>query len=169
MGSRSPAAQSPLTEYFQRLVAHLRWADQRVLTSLRGAHVPSGRPLELYAHVLGAEHVWLARLRGDRPVHPVWPALTLDECAALAEETHEGLAAFVTALPASDFAREVAYTNSAGRSFRSRIDDILTQLLTHGCYHRGQIALLVRDAGGEPQPTDYIAFVRGAPAATRQV
>jgi uncharacterized damage-inducible protein DinB len=37
----------------------------------------------------------------------------------------------------------------------------------HGSYHRGQITMLVRDAGAEPQPTDYIAFVRGAPAATR--
>jgi len=38
----------------------------------------------------------------------------------------------------------------------------------HGCYHRGQVAMLIRDGGGTPAPTDYIAFVRGAPAATRQ-
>ena len=41
------------------------------------------------------------------------------------------------------------------------------QLLLHGAYHRGQIALLLREGGAEPAPTDYIAFVRGAPAATR--
>jgi uncharacterized damage-inducible protein DinB len=37
----------------------------------------------------------------------------------------------------------------------------------HGSYHRGQIALLVRAGGSTPAPTDYIAFIRGAPAATR--
>ena len=36
----------------------------------------------------------------------------------------------------------------------------------HGSYHRGQVTMLVRDAGAEPQPTDYNRFVRGVPAAT---
>lgn len=157
-----------MTEYVQQLVAHLRWADREVARSLRRAQAPPGRALELYAHVLGAEHVWLARLRGERPAYPVWPTLTLDECGALADDTHTRLAEFVSSLSPSDLEREVPYTNSAGMSFRSRIDDVLTQVVMHGCYHRGQIALLVRDAGAEPQPTDYIGFVRGAPAATRQ-
>lgn len=157
-----------MNEYFQRLIGHLRWADEGALGSLRTAKAPPAKALEIYAHVLGAEHVWLARLRQERPLHPVWPALTLDECAALADETHRGLVDFVSSLSTADLAREIAYTNSAGASFRSQIDDVLTQVVTHGCYHRGQVALLVREAGDEPRPTDYIAFVRGAPAATRQ-
>ena len=64
--------------------------------------------------------------------------------------------------------RVVPYTNSAGLSFESSLEDMLMQALLHGCYHRGQIALLVRGAGAEPAPTDYIAFVRGVPAATRR-
>lgn len=157
-----------MIEYFQRLIEHLRWADERVLASLRRAGAVPPKALEIYAHVLGAEHVWLARLRGEQPRHAVWPALTLDECAALARDTHRGLVEFVSSLALSDLAREIAYTNSAGAAFRSRIDDVLTQVVTHGGYHRGQIALLVRGSGAEPQPTDYIAFVRGVPAATRQ-
>jgi uncharacterized damage-inducible protein DinB len=39
--------------------------------------------------------------------------------------------------------------------------------MLHGAYHRGQIALLIRQAGAVPAPTDYVAFVRGAPTATR--
>jgi uncharacterized damage-inducible protein DinB len=169
VSSRRERAQAiVMTEYFQRLVAHLRWADREVARSLRRAQAPPARALELYAHVLGAEHVWLARLRGERPAYPVWPTLTLDECGALADDTHKRLAEFVSSLSPSDLERAVPYTNSAGTSFRSRIDDVLTQVVMHGCYHRGQIALLVRDAGEEPQPTDYIGFVRGVPAATRQ-
>ena len=30
-----------------------------------------------------------------------------------------------------------------------------------------QIALLIRQAGAVPAPTDYVAFVRGAPTATQ--
>lgn len=155
-------------DYLQRLIAHLQWADDRVLTSLRKAAAPPARTLELYAHILGAEHVWLARLREEPATVVVWPTLTLDECETLAGQTHEGLARAVSALSTADLEREVAYVNSAGAPFRSRIDDILTQIATHGVYHRAQIAMLLRDAGTEPEPTDYIAFVRGVPAATRR-
>jgi uncharacterized damage-inducible protein DinB len=30
----------------------------------------------------------------------------------------------------------------------------------HGVYHRGQVALLVRQGGGTASPTDYIIFTR---------
>jgi uncharacterized damage-inducible protein DinB len=48
------------------------------------------------------------------------------------------------------------------------VDDILLHVALHGSYHRGQVALLVREAANKPAPTDYIGFVRGVPAATRQ-
>lgn len=35
----------------------------------------------------------------------------------------------------------------------------------HGQYHRGKVNLLLRQADRTPAPTDYIAFVRGVPAA----
>jgi uncharacterized damage-inducible protein DinB len=47
------------------------------------------------------------------------------------------------------------------------VGDMLLHVALHGAYHRGQIALLVRAGGSTPSPTDYIAFIRGAPAATR--
>ena len=37
----------------------------------------------------------------------------------------------------------------------------------HGMYHRGMTSVLTRRGGGTPAPTDYIAYVRGAPTATR--
>jgi uncharacterized damage-inducible protein DinB len=118
--------------------------------------------------VLGAEHVWLARLEQIPTAHPVWPTLDLAACARVAAENHLGYSHYLDGLDPGDVGREVAYTNSAGLSFKSSIDDILLHVALHGCYHRGQVALLLRQAGAEPAPTDYIAFVRGAPAATRR-
>jgi uncharacterized damage-inducible protein DinB len=79
------------------------------------------------------------------------------------------LARYVDELEEADLTREIDYTNTAGRAFRSRVDDILTHVALHGSYHRGQLAMLARQGGGEPASTDYIAFVRGAPAATTTV
>jgi uncharacterized damage-inducible protein DinB len=151
--------------HLSRLVAHLGWADNLVLESLR-PDADAGA-LELFGHILGAEAVWLSRVKGEKPDVPVWPSIGLDECAALAERTREEIAAFVARLTPADLARPVSYVNSAGRQFTSTVEDILLHICLHGAYHRGQIARALRQAGQKPNPTDYIAYIRGAPAATR--
>jgi uncharacterized damage-inducible protein DinB len=155
-------------QHLVRLVAHLEWADDRVLAALRSATAPDPACLELLAHILAAEHVWLARLKGESPRHPVWPALSLEECAGLVRANQHQLTAYVSSLTPEDLPRGVTYRNSAGQQFTSRVEDILLHVCLHGAYHRGQVAWALRRAGGVPMPTDYIAFVRGVPAATRQ-
>jgi uncharacterized damage-inducible protein DinB len=144
------------------------WADQRVLEALRAATVQSTRALEIYAHVLGAEHVWLSRIRQNPPEYAVWPRLSIDQCANLAAELHEQFRILIDALDENNVLQNVHYRNSAGDEFDSSVADILLQVALHGTYHRGQVALIMRDAGAEPSPTDYIALARGAPAATRR-
>lgn len=151
----------------EKLAAHLEWADARALAALRNAVPPNDRALEIFAHVLGAEQVWLSRVAGRPPAVAVWPKLTLDECARLAAGNAAELRALAGRSSEESLRRTVAYRNSAGDPFESTVEDMLLQLLLHGSYHRGQVAMLLRDGGAEPSATDYIAFVRGAPAATR--
>ena len=143
----------------------MAWADARVLESLRQPNVPA-RALELYAHILGAEHVWLARLEERQSALPVWPSLTLEQCETVARDNARGFRAYVNRLTSEDLQRTVHYRNSAGLEFDSGLEEILLHVALHGSYHRGQVTLLVRGAGAEPAPSDYIAFVRGVPAAT---
>ena len=154
-----------MTDPYDRMLAHLRWADREVAGALRRA--PHAAGLELLAHIVGAEETWLARLERRTPRVPVWPHLTLDDTTALAEAVHAGLAEWLERADDAALDEEIAYTNSAGREFVTRASDMLLQLLLHGCYHRGQIAMLIRQGGSAPAPTDYIAWVRGVPAATR--
>lgn len=152
---------------FVRLYDHLCWADRKVLESLRSAQNLPSKALELYAHVLGSEHVWLSRIHGTPPAMAVWPSLTLDQCEKIAGDNCQSFATIVGALTPDAVAREISYRNSAGASFTSTLEDILTHVALHGSYHRGQIAASLRAAGETPTPTDYIAFARGSPAATR--
>ena len=152
--------------HIRSLIDHMAWADEKVLESLRDPAVPQ-RAVDLYAHVLGVEHRWLTRLEQRTPAVAVWPALTLDECEQLARENREALRAYVERLTSTALRATIHYRNSAGDEFDGAVEDILLHVAMHGSYHRGQVALLVRDAGAEPQPTDFIAFMRGAPAATR--
>ena len=152
----------------RRLFAHLEWADRRTLEALRRAEVPPPRAIELLAHVLGSEHNWLSRIEQRPPSAPVWPTPTVDDCERLMHETHADWERFLAACTDADLERMVHYANSAGAEFDSRISDILLHVCLHGANHRGQVSALLRAAGAEPLPGDYIAFVRGAPAATRQ-
>src|SRR5690242_6766088 len=112
-------------EHLVRLVEHMGWADVRVLEALRSADSDDGRLLEIYGHLLGAEHVWSARLEGTPTEIPVWPTLTLAECARLAAENLERYRRFVAVLDPADRDADVSYTNSAGQTFTTGVQDIL--------------------------------------------
>ncbi len=158
------AATAP-DRQLSKLLDHLAWADKRVLDSLRAMSHPDARALDLYAHVLGTEHIWLSRITERPPREKVWPQLSLAAAGELAAENAAALRALLASLTPEQLQRKVAYSNSAGHAFESTVEDMILQVVLHGCYHRGQVAMVVRGAGAEPSPTDYIAFVRGAPAA----
>jgi uncharacterized damage-inducible protein DinB len=151
--------------HLRKLIDHLKWADAAALEALRTSPGSDARALTIYAHVLGAEAVWLSRLAGRPSDVAVWPVLSLEQAAALADRNAAELDAFLSSLAPGDLDREIDYRTTDGRAFRSRIEDILLHVALHGSYHRGQVALLIRATGGEPASTDYIAFIRGAPAA----
>ena len=156
----------------RKLIDHLRWADTLPGDALHRAGTPPAKALELYGHILGAEHVWVARIHGRPASIAVWPALALDECAKLAKANADALTSLLDdagdEATAASLQRAVRYRNSAGAEFESSVEDILLHVAMHGQYHRAKVNLLLRNAGLEPAPADSIAFVRGTPAATRQ-
>ena len=157
-----------MKNHFRKLYEHLAWADARVLQSLRASHSVLKKDLDLYSHILGSEHVWLSRIKGTPAQVAVWPSLTFDEAERLAGENAAAFNKVVSDLTEEARETPVTYRNSAGDQFTSTLEDILTHVSLHGAYHRGQIASSIRAAGDAPSPTDYIAFARGAPAATRK-
>jgi uncharacterized damage-inducible protein DinB len=157
------------SEEMRTLFSHLFWADARAIDGLRTAAGATTQAGELLAHIIGAEAVWLARIEGRKPELAVWPALTLEECEADSRRVRAGYEELLGRIERdpAELLRMVHYRNSAGLEFDSSVADILRHVALHGAYHRGQIALLVRMSGTAPQATDYIAWSRGAPAATR--
>jgi uncharacterized damage-inducible protein DinB len=144
-----------------RLMDHMKWADGQVLSKLRTAPEDTSA-LKWYAHVVAVERVWYLRLHGqDWTTQRVWPSLSLDECAALAEQTSSQLHQYVAQLKEADLTREVSYTNSSGDAFTNTISDVLTHVALHGVHHRGQIAASLRSNEIDPPALDFIRFARG--------
>jgi uncharacterized damage-inducible protein DinB len=149
----------------RRLFSHSRWADECLLAALRRCpHVPPEALREM-CHVAGAAETWLSRIRGRAARVPVWPELSLEQAAELAASIHLEYERALAPLDEESLARAVAYTNSAGQSFETPLGDILLQAVLHSQYHRGKINLILRAAGLDPAPVDFISFARGVPAA----
>ncbi len=152
----------------EQMVAHMGWADRNVIEALRRADPLDPTLVELFGHVLGAEHIWHARLVGIPATVAVWPKISLDQCVEVASDNLRQWSALVTRLGPDEENRAVTYTNSTGDTFTSTVGEILVHVAMHGSYHRGQIAWALRADGQVPSPTDYIAFTRGAPTATQR-
>jgi uncharacterized damage-inducible protein DinB len=138
----------------------MAWADGKVMAALRECPPALPEALPLLAHVLAAEHVWLSRLQQRTPQFSVWPTLAFEDCERLAVENAAGFREFVDRQPTDRLAEPIAYRNAKGDPFTTPIIDILTQVLTHGPYHRGQIAKILGRHGGAVPSTDYITFAR---------
>ena len=149
----------------RRMWDHSVWADGLVFNTLGNAHDAEAAWTE-YSHIIGAEETWLSRLEKRAPRAAIWPKLDRHEVALLRESVVNGYANYLNALDEAALAQTIEYTNSAGRTFQTPCADILIHVALHGQYHRGKINLLLRQSGAEPLPVDYIAFVRGAAAAT---
>ncbi len=118
-------------QHFLRNFAYDYWANRECLSALSAASPAPPKVLRLIAHTLSAQMLWLERLQRVPQSVAVWPSSTLEDCGALADEM---LSAWK--------------------------EDVLTHVLMHSAYHRGQVALEMRSAGLQPAYTDFIHGVR---------
>ena len=144
---------------FRRLFEYDAWANAATLTSLRVGPAPE-KTRAWMAHIIGSERLWLARLRQEPSGMPVWPDLDLEACGAQITGLLADWTRYLEELDEDGLADGVAYRNSKGEFWTSSAGDILTHVVVHGGYHRGQIAVAVREAGGEPAYTDFIHAMR---------
>jgi uncharacterized damage-inducible protein DinB len=135
------------------------WANEETLASLR-AGTPPPRSLRYMAHIVAAEWLWIGRLKQWKQAFPVWPEWTWEQCDAQAGKLTPLWKEYLRGMRPAALDQAASYTNSKGESWTNTIGDILTHVLLHSSYHRGQIAVDLREAGLTPAYTDYIHAVR---------
>ena len=157
-----------LIEYFRRLFEYERNSNAKSLASLETVPAegrssqPFRRALDIHAHVAASRLMWLHRLGAD-PEEPKTynpDGLSFAEVRALVERMENGWAAYLAKLPDDAADQVLEYDSMANGRFRSTLPEIFTHLAGHTWYHRGQIASLVRAAGGTPAMTDHMVWSR---------
>jgi len=149
-----------LADYLRREFAYDAWANGEVLAAIRAGGGGDSRSVQLMSHILAAERVWYERLKQVPQSVAVWPNPDLAQCetesATLAGLWHE----YLDLVTAGDIAQTISYKNTKGESWTSAIADILTHVVMHSAYHRGQIASHMRESGQTPAYTDFIHGIR---------
>jgi len=149
-----------LLEYLRRQFTYDEWANREVLSGLKAGPRPSVRPRQLLAHILSAERLWLERIRTQPQSLPVWPDFTLDQCGEQIADLARLWREFLGQISPTGLSETVVYKNSKGEPWTSTVEDILTHVVLHSAYHRGQIASQVRAGGEQPAYTDFVHAVR---------
>jgi uncharacterized damage-inducible protein DinB len=151
-----------LLEHLRRQLSYDAWANAEVLAAIKASEDKSdlAQPLKLLAHVLSAERLWLERLGGEAQSLPVWPEFSMEQCAANIAELSELWDKYFVQLSSTGLSEPVRYKNSKGESWTSSVLDVLTHIVMHSAYHRGQIASVMRAGGDTPAYTDFIHAAR---------
>ena len=149
-------------EELRDLLNYNEWANRRAIAALKASADPSAKALRALTHLLVSEKTWLLRfqIEQDSTGFNFWPDASLQQCEALADETARAYQDFVGGLTEEGLDAVATYKNSKGVEYQTPYREMLTHVLIHSAYHRGQVAMAVRAEGGEPASTDYITFVR---------
>jgi uncharacterized damage-inducible protein DinB len=149
-----------LLSYLRRQFAYDEWANREVLAGIRATACPPAQALKLLAHILSAERLWLERIQKLPQSLSVWPEFSSNECEVQIAEIAALWRDYFSRLSVTELGETVVYKNSKGESWSNTVEDILTHVLLHSAYHRGQIASQMRSAGQAPAYTDFIHAVR---------
>jgi uncharacterized damage-inducible protein DinB len=149
-----------LADHFRRQFAYDEWANREVLTAIRASTSAQERSLQLLAHLVAAERLWLDRLKQQPQSTPVWPEYGFEQCEAKVTEVAGLWREHLDLITAGDVHQTISYKNTKGEAWTSTIEDILSHVVLHSAYHRGQIASHMREHGQTPALTDFIHGVR---------
>ena len=112
--------------------------------------------ISLLNHILNAQQVWNSRIIFEDSFG-VWQ-INPDE--KLLENNQSNFENSFKILSERNLDEIIGYRNSKGDEFQNSIQEIFFHFINHSTYHRGQIAMLMKQAGLEPINTDYIFYKR---------
>ena len=148
-----------MKSFFLKLYQYNDWANRRVIDCLARQHVSDIKILKIFAHVVCAQQIWFNRING-LPKSPLklWGDYSLDEIKTISEEASRNWLDFINR--EESFDRLLKYNNYVGDYYETNVQDLMAHLVNHGTYHRGQIAVLLRESGFEPVNTDFVTYDR---------
>lgn len=148
-----------MKQFFLQWYRYNAWANRRVIGCLEQQAVTDEKILTVFGHLMAANFIWLNRIEGlPKSEYKLWGEYNLQTLSKMVDEADERWMRFIQSNESFD--RVLKYNNYVGDYFENNVQQIMIHLVNHGTYHRGQVAMLLRQKGYEPVNTDFITFDR---------
>ncbi len=151
------------SEHFRQLFSYEHWANARLIAFMQGLHTQNipRKTTDIFSHILNAQTIWLLRATKQNDDFAAWASFSLTECWARYIQGITDWETFLASLDENEFYEKISYTNSAGEIFEHNLIEIMTHLVNHSSYHRGQIIAYFQHQNIKGLPiTDFIVFLR---------
>ena len=150
-----------MKKYFRDLFKYNDWANQHVLITLEKNSIKNDQVTVVFGHLISAQIIWLNRIK-ELPTSPfpLWERYKVRELKSMVEESSRNWLNYLDEHQLETFEEMIYYSNSKGIKYESTIGDIITHVIAHSAYHRGQVTTLLKDEGIQPPVTDFIHFKR---------
>jgi uncharacterized damage-inducible protein DinB len=146
--------------FFSQAFAYNRYANEKLIQPCLASGTLPPRARAIISHMLQAQYIWVSRINPEFETSgDPWLDTDPDEWLPANATSFTKISDILDRYEGA-YDRKVHYRNSKGTSFTNTIAEILHHLLYHGAYHRGQLAMLLRDNGEQPPVTDYIFYLR---------
>ena len=147
-----------------------RWANHRLFDFAAGlGENVCGREVgkqfsmptvtRMFAHMYGAESIWLNRWKGTSPT--AMPGAQLVSMADVRQKW-DGLEAeeqaFLAALADADLARVIDYRNTEGKGFKAPLGHLMQHVANHATHHRSELATMITLISASPPDTGIATY-----------
>jgi len=156
-----------------------RWANRRLFDFAAalgeeacardvGAQFSYSKVTRMFAHLYGADWIWLSRWKGTSPTTQPGAELTTmtlvrGKWGAFEAEQK----AFVDGVKDADLARAVQYKNTEGKGLSAPLGTLLQHVANHATHHRSEIATMVTMLSGSPPDTGINTWILARTGQTR--
>ncbi len=153
-----------MIECYRIWFEHERDSNQKMLEMIDS--VPDGRrgdpkfsrAVDLAAHLAACRENWLDRMQasGDKQVNWWAENVALETLRPRFTAIEKRWTDYLADLTDDDIKLDFEFPATDGYRYRWNVEGQIVQLVGHAFYHRGQIAQLVNELGGETVDTDYL-------------
>lgn len=154
------------TELIQDLYGYHHWANRRlfdVAVGLGEAAVARDMGKQwsvptlkgMFAHICGADTIWLTRWRGASPSRIPGDAdfSSMADLRTRWDALESEQRAFVDGLDEAGLSRVVSYKNTEGAQFGVALGALLQHVVNHATHHRSEAATMITLISGSPPDT----------------